>query len=275
MAQDNKEFTLEDILAEQRAQRELEAAEQAARRGRSAAAGQKAPTRPPEAGPSSAPAASPVSGQDAGAPAGSARSRRALPACPGLSAPTAPAGSPASAAQAQADLNAYATGSVELPLREEDSRPAAGRFRSSSRASRPKRRKRNGGGCLGRKKRVPDFDENEDDIYYGIQLKPIDEYRMGYDSSGELTSEEETYKALFDDSKKAIDEEVEQNFQRLPAGAPPPGGGGRADRRRGRGADCRRVRRGGSHACPPPLRRTPMPDSTASAWRAAARPRKA
>ena len=32
MAQDNKEFTLEDILAEQRAQRELEAAEQAARR---------------------------------------------------------------------------------------------------------------------------------------------------------------------------------------------------------------------------------------------------
>ena len=32
MSQDNKEFTLEDILAEQRAQRELEAAEQAARR---------------------------------------------------------------------------------------------------------------------------------------------------------------------------------------------------------------------------------------------------
>ena len=31
MAQDNKEFTLEDILAEQRAQRELEAAEEAAK----------------------------------------------------------------------------------------------------------------------------------------------------------------------------------------------------------------------------------------------------
>ena len=38
---------------------------------------------------------------------------------------------------------------------------------------------------------------------------------MGYDPAGELTSEEETYKALFDDSKKAIDDEVEQNFQRL------------------------------------------------------------
>ena len=78
-----------------------------------------------------------------------------------------------------------------------------------------KEKKKKRRGLFGRKKRVPDFDENEDDLYYGIQLKPIDEYRMGYDSAGELTSEEETYKALFDDSKKAIDSEVEENFQRL------------------------------------------------------------
>ena len=79
-------------------------------------------------------------------------------------------------------------------------------------AGRKKKKKR---GLFGRKKKVPEYDENEDDLYYGIQLKPIDEYRMGYDSAGELTSEAETYKTLFDDSKKAIDEEVEQNFQRL------------------------------------------------------------
>ena len=101
-------------------------------------------------------------------------------------------------------MNEYATGTVELP--QEETPPAKP-------GKKEKKKKR--WGLFGRKKRVPDFDENEDDIYYGIQLKPIDEYRMGYDPSGELTSEEETYKALFDDSKKAIDSEVEENFQRL------------------------------------------------------------
>ncbi len=53
-------------------------------------------------------------------------------------------------------------------------------------------------------------------MYYGLQLKPIDEYRKGFDpATGEFTLGEEGYKALFDDSKKAIDDEVEQNFQRL------------------------------------------------------------
>ena len=61
------------------------------------------------------------------------------------------------------------------------------------------------------RKKVPDFDENEDDMYYGIQLKPIDEYRL----DGEAPPlGEEGYKALFDDSM-SIDGEVEENFQRL------------------------------------------------------------
>lgn len=73
-----------------------------------------------------------------------------------------------------------------------------------------KKKKKKRWGLFGRKK-VPDFDENEEDIYYGIQLKPIDEYRMDGDAP---PLGEEGYKALFDDSK-AIDDQVEENFQRL------------------------------------------------------------
>lgn len=74
-----------------------------------------------------------------------------------------------------------------------------------------KKKKKKRWGLFGRKKKVPDFDENEDDMYYGIQLKPIDEYRLDGDAP---PLGEEGYKALFDDSQ-AIDDEVEENFQRL------------------------------------------------------------
>lgn len=157
MAQDNKDFTLEDILAEQRAQREQEAAQSAARPA--APRQEPAPPQPEET----------------------------------------------------ADLNDFATGTVEVPPQEEHP-PAHAEGKRGKKEKKEKKKKR---GLFGRKKRVPDYDENEDDLYYGIQLKPIDEYRMGYDSAGELTSEEEAYKTLFDDSRKAIDQEVEQNFQRL------------------------------------------------------------
>ncbi len=171
---DNKEFTVEDILAEQRARRETEAAGKAAQ-------AEPAPPREDE------------------------RAQEELPQeeVP----PAAPKEAQPEEAAAQEDLNAFATGSVELP--------GAQRPEAPPREERPAKKKKKGRGLFGRRKKVPDFDENEDDMYYGIQLKPIDEYSMGYDSAGELTSEEEAYKTLFDDSKKAIDDEVEQNFQRL------------------------------------------------------------
>ncbi len=75
---------------------------------------------------------------------------------------------------------------------------------------RGKKKKKKRWGLFGRKK-VPDFDESEEDIYYGIQLKPIDEYRMDGDAP---PLGEEGYKVLFDDSK-TIDDQVEENFQRL------------------------------------------------------------
>ena len=207
MSQDNKDFTLEDILAEQRAQREIEAAQRAAQqdlRQRPAAA-QPARRPAPQGQPAQRPpqprqqAPQPVAQEAAPQPA-----PRPQPAPQVQQPQRAPQPQPPQQEEAQADLNEYATGTVELP--QEETPPAKP-------GKKEKKKKR--WGLFGRKKRVPDFDENEDDIYYGIQLKPIDEYRMGYDPSGELTSEEETYKALFDDSKKAIDSEVEENFQRL------------------------------------------------------------
>ena len=211
MSQDNKEFTLEDILAEERAKREVEAAQQAARKDLA----QERQPRQPGARPPQRPA-----GQPAPRPAAPQSQQPTQPQQaqtpkqqPQAAQPQPQGQQPAKPRQeAQADLNAYATGTVELPLREEDRREVVEEA-SGKKDKKEKKKKRRG--LFGRKKRVPDFDENEDDLYYGIQLKPIDEYRMGYDPAGELTSEEETYKVLFDDSKKAIDDEVEQNFQRL------------------------------------------------------------
>ncbi len=105
-----------------------------------------------------------------------------------------------------ADLNAFATGNI--PLQGEE-------YRQENPVPGDKGKKKKRKGLFGRKKKVPDFDEGED-MYYGLQLKPIDEYRKGFDpATGEFTLGEDGYKALFDDSKKAIDDEVEENFQRL------------------------------------------------------------
>lgn len=156
---EKKEFTLEDILEEQRSLREEGAA------------------------PS----------EKEAAPEGAAEA---------ASAPRRPA------LEDTADLNAFATGNFQVPPE------AVGgeAFPAEPPAGKQKKKKR---GLFGRKKKTPDFDESED-MYYGLQLKPIDEYRKGFDpATGEFTLGEEGYKALFDDSKKAIDDEVEQNFQRL------------------------------------------------------------
>lgn len=109
-----------------------------------------------------------------------------------------------------ADLNAFATGNFPA-AREEYQQETL--LPPEPAPEKPKKKKKKKG-LFGRK-RVPDFDEGED-MYYGLQLKPIDEYRKGFDpATGEFTLGADAYKDLFDDSKKAIDDEVEQNFQRL------------------------------------------------------------
>ena len=154
---EHRDFTLEDILAEQRRARE----------------GQETPKE--EAQAPAAPQEEPAEPQ--------------------------PQKEPEPESEAE-DLNAYA-GAVELSQEPEEEAPGR------------KQKKKKKRGLFGRKKKTPDFDESED-VYYGIQLKPIDEYSQGYDgATGEFTPPEDSYKSLFDDSKKAIDDQVEQNFQKL------------------------------------------------------------
>ena len=90
MAQDNKDFTLEDILAEQRAQREQEAAQSAAR----------------PAAPQQTPKPHPLAQQGGGQPpVRQAAAPRQEPAPP--------------QPEETADLNDFATGTVEVPPQEE------------------------------------------------------------------------------------------------------------------------------------------------------------
>ena len=98
MSQDNKEFTLEDILAEERAKREVEAAQQAARKDLA----QKRQPRQPGARPPQRPA-----GQPAPRPAAPQSQQ---PTQPQQAQPQPQGQQPAKPRQeAQADLNAYAT----------------------------------------------------------------------------------------------------------------------------------------------------------------------
>lgn len=155
---EHRDFTLEDILAEQRRARE----------------GQETPK------------------EEAQAPAAPQEEPELQPQ---------PQKEPEPESEAE-DLNAYA-GAVELSQEPEEEAPGR------------KQKKKKKRGLFGRKKKTPDFDESED-VYYGIQLKPIDEYSQGYDgATGEFTPPEDSYRSLFDDSKKAIDDQVEQNFQKL------------------------------------------------------------
>lgn len=70
-------------------------------------------------------------------------------------------------------------------------------------------------GWFGRKKKkAPDFDESEE-LYYGVQARSLDEFRKGYDPTGEIRMEDDTFAKLFDDTIPSLDEEVERNFQRI------------------------------------------------------------
>ena len=65
-----------------------------------------------------------------------------------------------------------------------------------------------------KEKESPDYDEKED-LYYGIQLKPFDELRKGFDSTGEIPNMDNTFAKLFDNTIPSLDDEVEKNFTRI------------------------------------------------------------
>ena len=157
-----QDFTLEDILEEQRLERE-----------KTRTAGESAPAARPEY-------------------------EAELPAQPAPQPPT--------------DVPEY-TGepSYEEPPEAFSPAPPEQEPPEPEEGEKSKKKKKKRWGLFNWRKKVPDFDENEDDMYYGIQLKPLDEYRMDGDAP---PLGEEGYQALFDDSK-AIDDQVEENFQLL------------------------------------------------------------
>jgi len=65
-----------------------------------------------------------------------------------------------------------------------------------------------------KKQKQEEFNASED-MYYGIQLKPIDEYTRGFDQTGEISLEQDGYKKLFDENTKELDDEVAKDFERL------------------------------------------------------------
>ncbi len=160
------DFTLEDILAEERARRE-------------------------GAGEMDLPAPQPAPVPDKPAPP-----RQETPA----EAPAQPRPVPVKAPQPAPP--------AEPPFQEEEISPE-----EELPQEKPKKKKRKWG-LFGRRKKMPDFDEGED-MYYGIQLKPLDEYRLDNDVPEDMAPGGDSFKALFDDSTTAIDQEVEENFQRL------------------------------------------------------------
>lgn len=168
-------FTLEDILKEQREKRE------AVNTNPQAAGAAQLRQNP---GRERAPKAQPPAIQ------GQAAEKQVRPQRPQTQAP-------------MEDMNAYATGTIQMPADEAE-------YSGDSK----KEKKKNKGGWFGRKKKVPDYVDS-DDLYYGVQIKPIDEYRKGYNAPTGEFSVDEAYADLFDNSKKAIDDEVEQNFLRL------------------------------------------------------------
>lgn len=202
MAGDNrKEFSLEDILEEQRMQKNSASKNHPANRG----------TNPQSA--------QPMQARPAKADAQQQRQQPAKAAVPREQDMGRNANK--SVSTDTEDIGMFATGAHEVaeagapeqaPVYADGHEDVANYDDPMAKPKKQKKKKR--GGFFGRKKKAPEYDEAED-MYYGVQLKPIDEYRKGFDETGEISLEESTYVDLFDDSKKAIDEEVEKNFKRL------------------------------------------------------------
>jgi len=88
--------------------------------------------------------------------------------------------------------------------------------KQAKKAKKEKAKKEKGKNYFGKKKKG-DFVE-EEDLYYGIQIKPFEELRKGYDiEEDELKhdSMEDTYARLFDDTVTSLDDEIEENFRRI------------------------------------------------------------
>ena len=109
---------------------------------------------------------------------------------------------PAAVPEAQADAEPVPVETVETPYTEAE----------RSEEKRGKKKKR---GLFGRRKNKKEEIDAAEEMYYGIQLKPIDEYTRSFDATGEITKSDEGFKRLFDENTAELDDEVAKDFDRL------------------------------------------------------------
>lgn len=134
--------------------------------------------------------------QETGADAPASQEEQAVP-----EAAAAPENRPAAEPEAQADAEPVPVETVEVPYTEAE----------RSEQKRAKKKKR---GLFGRRRNKEEADAVEE-MYYGIQLKPIDEYTRSFDATGEITKSDEGFKKLFDENTAELDDEVAKDFERL------------------------------------------------------------
>ena len=134
--------------------------------------------------------------QETGADAPVSQEEQAVP-----EAAAAPENRPAAEPEAQADAEPVPVETVEVPYTEAE----------RSEQKRAKKKKR---GLFGRRRNKEEADAVEE-MYYGIQLKPIDEYTRSFDATGEITKSDEGFKKLFDENTAELDDEVAKDFERL------------------------------------------------------------
>lgn len=133
--------------------------------------------------------------QETGADAPAPQEEQAVP-----EAAAAPENRPAVEPEAQADAEPVPVETVEVPYTEAE--------RSEQKRGKKKR------GLFGRRRNKEEADAVEE-MYYGIQLKPIDEYTRSFDATGEITKSDEGFKKLFDENTAELDDEVAKDFERL------------------------------------------------------------
>ena len=104
--------------------------------------------------------------------------------------------------EAQADAEPVPVETVETPYTEAE----------RSEEKRGKKKKR---GLFGRRKNKKEEIDAAEEMYYGIQLTPIDEYTRSFDATGEITKSDEGFKRLFDENTAELDDEVAKDFDRL------------------------------------------------------------
>lgn len=134
--------------------------------------------------------------QETGADAPVSQEEQAVP-----EAAAAPENRPAAEPEVQADAEPVPVETVEVPYTEAE----------RSEQKRAKKKKR---GLFGRRRNKEEADAVEE-MYYGIQLKPIDEYTRSFDATGEITKSDEGFKKLFDENTAELDDEVAKDFERL------------------------------------------------------------